>query len=131
MQENQTLANLAALPMSTPMQAAEELSRCVKDLGSVGAIISNHVDGHYFGEFYLPVFERAQSLDLPIYLHPAFPEKSKMASFEENFDKAATEAMSAYEWGWHSGVGLNFLRLFANGVFDRFPRLKITLTWAR
>ena len=33
--------------------------------------------------------------------------------------------MSAYALGWHSDIGLHFLRLFASGVFDRFPRLRL------
>ena len=127
-QEKQRFAGFAALPMSVPTKAAEELARCVTDLGFVGALISNHADGHYFdNEFYWPIFEQAQSLDVPIYLHPSFPEKSRAESFEGNFNKAAAEAMSAYAWGWHSDVGLHFLRLFASGLFDRFPRLKIIL----
>src|SRR6266498_1929254 len=35
-------AGFAALPMAEPQAAAEELSRCVKDLGFVGALIDNH-----------------------------------------------------------------------------------------
>jgi predicted TIM-barrel fold metal-dependent hydrolase len=124
----QRLAGFAALPMNSPLEAAEELSRCVKELGFVGTLISNHADGQYFDdEAYWPVFETAQSLDVPVYLHPTFPKESKRASFEGNFDRAATEAMSAYAWGWHSDVGLHFLRLFASGLFDRCPRLKIVL----
>jgi predicted TIM-barrel fold metal-dependent hydrolase len=122
------LAGFAALPMSSPAEAAEELSRCVNELKFVGALISNHAAGNNFDNVsYWPVFERAQELDVPIYLHPAFPEKSKTESFQGNFSQAAAEGMSAYAWGWHSDVGLHFLRLFAAGVFDRFPHLKIIL----
>lgn len=122
------LAGFAALPMNEPLEAAEELTRCFKELGFVGALISNHADGHYFDDpFYWPVFETAQSLDVPIYLHPTFPDKSKLASFSGNFDEAAKEAMSAYAWGWHTDVGLHFLRLFASGLFDKFPTLKLVL----
>ena len=122
------LAALAALPMTSPTQAAEELSRCVNELKFVGALISNHAEGHFFDEeSYWPVFQTAQDLDVPIYLHPTFPDKSRSGFFQGNFSNTAAEAMSAYAWGWHSDVGLHFLRLFAAGLFDRFPRLKIIL----
>ena len=122
------LAGFAALPMSSPSQAAEELSRCVSELGFVGALIGNHAEGHFFDdESYWPVFEVAQDLDVPIYLHPTFPDSAEASRFAGNFPKAAAEAMSAYAWGWHSDVGLHFVRLFASGLFDRFPRLKLIL----
>jgi predicted TIM-barrel fold metal-dependent hydrolase len=125
---NGRLAGFAALPMSSPLQAAEELSRCVHDLGFVGALISNHAEGHFFDDpSYWPVFEKAQSLDVPIYLHPTFPDQAQGSRFWGNFSKAAAEAMSAYAWGWHSDVGLHFVRLFASGLFDEYPRLKLIL----
>lgn len=122
------LAALAALPMNDPMAAAEELTRCVQDMKFVGALVSNHADGQYYDDpRYWPVFERAQDLDIPIYLHPTFATEAKMADFKGHFNHAAAEAMSAYAWGWHSEVGVHFLRLFASGLFDRLPRLKIIL----
>lgn len=35
--------------------------------------------------------------------------------------------LSMYAWGWHSENALHLIQLFAAGVFDRFPRLKIIL----
>ena len=35
--------------------------------------------------------------------------------------------MSAFSWGWHTETGLHILRLFASGLFDRFPTLKIVI----
>lgn len=122
------LAGFAALPMSSPVPAAEELSRCVQELGFVGALISNHAEGHFFDdENYWPVFAKAQELDVPIYLHPTFPDSSQASRYEGHFSEAAAHAMGAYAWGWHSDVGLHFVRLFASGLFDRHPRLKIIL----
>ncbi|KIV79376.1 hypothetical protein PV11_06939 [Exophiala sideris] len=125
---SERLAGFAALPMSSPLQAVDELTRCVQELGFVGALISNHAEGHFFDdELYWPVFEKAQALDVPIYIHPSFPDKTQAPRFQGNFSKAAAEAMSAYVWGWHSDVGLHFVRLFASGLFDRYPRVKLIL----
>ncbi len=126
--QTRRLAGFAALPMSSPLQAAEELSRCVNELGFLGALIGNHAEGHFFdNEKYWPVFEMAQDLDVPIYLHPTFPDPAEVSRFAGNFSGVAAEAMSAYAWGWHSDVGLHFVRLFASGLFDRFPHLKLIL----
>lgn len=30
-------------------------------------------------------------------------------------------------WGWHADTGLHVLRLFASGLFDKYPKLKIVI----
>jgi len=65
-------AGFAVLPMIEPDAAAKELVRCVREFGFVGALIDNHVSGKYCdGPEYYPVFQAAQELDVPIYLHPS------------------------------------------------------------
>jgi predicted TIM-barrel fold metal-dependent hydrolase len=41
------LAGFAVITMSQPAAAARELTRCVKDLGFIGALVENHVDGQF------------------------------------------------------------------------------------
>ncbi|MGC2675899.1 MAG: amidohydrolase family protein, partial [Mycobacterium sp.] len=61
----------ATLPMRDPDAAVAELERTVRDHGFVGALINGHVDGRYLDDpFFWPVFESAEALDVPIYLHP-------------------------------------------------------------
>jgi predicted TIM-barrel fold metal-dependent hydrolase len=143
---------LAVLPMASPRRAADELRRCVRELGLVGAMVDNHVervdgDGDggddddddaaatrggvrgervfYDREAFACVFEAAQELDVPIYLHPMFPTASLAQTYEGNYIDGAALSMASSGWGWHSECGLHVLRLFAAGVFDRFPKLKI------
>ena len=60
----------ATLPMLEPPAAAGELERTVRDLGFVGAMINGNVNGRYLDEkFFWPVFECAEALGVPIYLH--------------------------------------------------------------
>jgi predicted TIM-barrel fold metal-dependent hydrolase len=35
--------------------------------------------------------------------------------------------MGGSGWGWHSDVAIHILRLFAAGLFERLPRLKIII----
>lgn len=70
-------AGWAVLPLSKPDQAAAELERSVQILGFKGAMIYHHLkDGTYFDSGSGrsdPIFSKAQELDVPLYLHPAFP----------------------------------------------------------
>jgi len=118
----------AMLPMQEPSAAVEELTRCVNELHFVGALISNHTNGKYYDdESYWPIFERAQELDVPIYLHPTFPTIDMMTPYQGNYPKDVSLFLAAYGWGWHSDTGLHFLRLFSSGLFDRYPRLKMVI----
>ncbi|KAF9878005.1 2, 3-dihydroxybenzoic acid decarboxylase [Colletotrichum karsti] len=123
-------AAFALLPLEDPEAAAEELRRCVKDLGFVGALTGNHLDDGSFFDTpqYYPLWEAAQELEVPIYIHPTFADESEMkVNFEGPYDIEIAKALSAWGWGWHSRTSLHFLRLFAAGTFDRFPKLKIIL----
>src|SRR5208337_5618774 len=63
-------AGLACLPTQDPRAAADELERCVKQLGYRGAMIQGHTNGEYLdGQKYRMLWERAAALDAPIYLH--------------------------------------------------------------
>ncbi|KAK7756899.1 hypothetical protein SLS62_000915 [Diatrype stigma] len=44
-----------------------------------------------------------------------------------SYPLSAAVALATNAWGWHVDVGLHFLRLYAAGVFEAFPRLKIVL----
>ena len=68
------LRGFATLPMGDPETAAAELDRAVRDDGFVGALINGHVNGRYLDDkFFWPVFESAETLGVPIYLHPTVP----------------------------------------------------------
>jgi len=122
------LAGFAMITMSQPAAAARELTRCVQELGFVGALVENHVDGQFYDdERFWPVFETAQELDVPIYIHPCFPAENMVDYYKGNYEDSVAVALSAYGWSWHSETGLHILRLFASGLFDRFPRLKIVI----
>ncbi|KAF2431515.1 hypothetical protein EJ08DRAFT_648780 [Tothia fuscella] len=125
--ENKTrFAGFAVLPMAHPDEAATELRRCIKELGFVGALVDNHINGqHYDDKKFWPIFEAAQELDIPIYLHPTWPADPLAQHHQGNFPTSAGISMGSSGWGWHSDVGLHTLKLFASGLFDTYPRLKI------
>lgn len=122
------LAGFATLPMNDPEAAASELKRCIQKLAFVGALIENHLDGTFYdGERFWPVFATAQKLDVPIYIHPTFASDEMEQHYQGNYPNEVGKALSAFGWGWHAETGHHILRLFAAGLFDRFPKLKIII----
>lgn len=123
-------AGFAVLPVSDPALCAAELTRCIQDLGFVGALIDNHTSqGTYFdAESYLPFWAAAASLDVPIYLHPTWPTDTQLSlSYIGNFPTSASKSISASAFGWHSDVATHILRLVASGLFDKLPTLKVII----
>lgn len=125
--DNKThFAGFAVLPMAHPEEAAKELERSVKQHGFVGALIDNHVLGKYYdGPEYEPFWKQVHDLDVAIYIHPTWPSDDMAPQYTGNFTDGASRSLSASGWGWHTDTGLHFLRLFASGLFDKFPKLKI------
>jgi len=122
-------AGFAVLPMGHPSEAAQELRRCIKDLGFVGALVDNHANGTYYdGTAYLPFWKEAESLDVPIYLHPTWPTAQAVDMlYTGNFTPGAGTSMGSSGFGWHSDTALHILRLYASGLFDACPKLKVII----
>lgn len=118
----------AMLPMASPDAAADELARCVKEHGFVGALINDHLNGTFYDDSkFWPVFARAEELDVPIYIHPTFAADEWMPRYKGNYPDKAAFSMSIAGWGWHSETGLHVLKLWASGLFDKHPKLKIII----
>ena len=122
-------AAFAMLPMSDPPAAAKELERCVTKLGMVGAMIDNHLsDGTYYdGAEFWPVFQVAERLDVPLYIHPSTQTEERRKAFAGNYSKEVEMALAHWGFGWHAATATHVLRLFAAGVFDQYPKLKIVI----
>lgn len=111
----------AHLPLQDPREGADELERTVRQLGFRGALINGHCNGDYLDhERFWPVWERAEALGVPIYLHPAnAPDTASCL-------KGYPELWGAM-WGWGTETGTHALRLVFGGVFDRFPNTTVIL----
>jgi uncharacterized protein len=122
------LAAFATLPTAAPQAAADELDRAVTDLGFMGALINGHTQGRFLDDpTFWPIFERAQRLDVPIYLHPSDPPTAVRSAYYSGLSAHTAEMLAAAGWGWHVDTGLHALRLVIGGVFDEFPALQIII----
>jgi 2,3-dihydroxybenzoate decarboxylase len=114
-------SGFAHLPMQDPTVAADELERCVNDLGFCGAMINGHTNGQYLDDPMLyPFWERVESLGAPIYLHPADPVSTYPAI-------AGCDGLKRAMWEWGVETGSHALRLVVAGIFDRFPKVTLLL----
>jgi predicted TIM-barrel fold metal-dependent hydrolase len=120
-------AGLATLPTAAPDIAADELERTVRTCGFKGAMINGHIRGRYLDDpFFWPILERAQALQVPIYLHPTPPPQEVIAaSYAGHYSPEVTTAFSAAAWGWHIETAIHVLRLILSGAFDRYPSLQL------
>lgn len=121
-------AGFAALPTADPATAADELTRAVDDLGFKGALINGRTLERFLDDpFFWPIFEAAEALETPIYLHPMPPPKAVYDSYYSGFGDDVSFMLAAPAWGWHIETGLHVLRLILAGVFDRFPALQMII----
>ena len=122
--------------MAYPQLAAEELNRCIMELGFVGALVDSHLPDYtsYDSPSYNVLWETFESLDVPIYLHPTYPpirEVNETGGLYTASNHSYPDTIASYigtaGWGWHSDCGTQFLKLWMSGVFDRYPNMKIVL----
>jgi 2,3-dihydroxybenzoate decarboxylase len=115
------LAGLAAIAPQEPRDAAAELRRIAGAPGIKGWIVNSHTHGEYLDEEkFLPIFEAAQDLALPLYLHPREPSPGMVQPFLKY-------GLYFAGWGFAAEAGLHVMRLIMSGLFDRFPKLQIVL----
>lgn len=122
------LGAFACLSMHDPAQAAAELRRCVTEHGFHGALLNDYQHSGPRGETYLfydqPAYDTfwktCVELDVPIYIHPNAPH-------DVMYDKlyAQRKYLIGPPLSFANGVSLHLLGIISNGVFDRFPKLKI------
>jgi uncharacterized protein len=123
------LAGFATLPTQDPKIAAGELERTVRDFGFKGAAINGHTQGHYLDdEFFWPILERAETLKVPIYIHPTLPPQPVIkAYYTGNFAPEVTGMLAMAGWGWHIETAVHVLRIILSGAFDRYPDLQVII----
>jgi len=111
----------AALAPQSPEEAANELERAVKELDLKGwKTHSNYGENYLDEKRYWPIFERAEKLNVPIYLHPSFPTIPQLKT-------DYGWALSGAPFGFGVETALCMMRLVLSGVFDRYPGLKVIL----
>jgi hypothetical protein len=121
-------AGLAALPSADPAASALELERAVTELGLCGTMVNGRTQERFLDDpFFWPIFESAEALDVPLYLHPMPPARGVYDHYYAGFGDDVGFAFASGAWGWHVETGHHAVRLMLAGVFDRFPKLQLIL----
>ncbi|GLB34793.1 putative amidohydrolase [Lyophyllum shimeji] len=118
----------AALSMHNATEAAQELRRTVKELGFLGALVNDYQQSGpdnatllYYDQPGYDVFWRTVTeLDVPVYFHPRsnIGQIASLMYAHAPFIKGPAEEFAVT-------LSNHILGLCVNGVFDRFPSLKI------
>jgi 2,3-dihydroxybenzoate decarboxylase len=121
-------AGFASLPTTVPEACADELDRAVTELGLKGAMIHGLTgDGVFFDDKrFWPVFERAQALDVPLYMHPAVPHPAVVAAYYKDYIADYPALLNA-AWGFTVETATQGIRIVLSGVLDEYPNVKIVL----
>jgi hypothetical protein len=121
-------AGFAHLPLTAPEAAADELERCVRTHGFVGALVNGTTQDKFLdAPEFDPVLARAEQLGVPIYIHPNIPPESVRRAYYSDLPSPMDFMLAIAGWGWHAETAVHVLRLILSGALDRHPRLKILI----
>jgi uncharacterized protein len=119
---------LAVLPSADADAAAQELQRCVEELGCKGAILYGRVGEKNLDDaIFEPTFACAAALGVPLLIHPQIPRASIRDAYYSALGPSVDLALSTFAIGWHYEAGIQFVRAVLSGVFDRYPNLQVIL----
>ena len=120
-------AAFATLPVAAPEKAAEELDRRIAQ-GFKGTMINGHTRGRYLDDkFFSPILERAEALDVPVYIHPTMPPQPVVDAYYSGFSPGVSSIFSIAGWGWHIETSVHVIRMILGGAFDRHPKLQVII----
>ncbi len=117
-------SGLGTIPLQDPGLAAEELRRCVEELGLRGVEIGTHIDANTYlsrattnldNRALDPVWSAAEQVNAGVFVHP--------------WDMVGKERMPKYWLPWLVGMpaetSLAICSMMFGGVFDRFPGMRV------
>ncbi len=114
-------AFVASLPMNDPQGLLAEAERAVRELGAVGVQVFSNVSGKPLtAPETLPLFGLMAEFDLPLWLHPA-----RGANFPDYLQEKRSHYEIWWAFGWPYETSVAMAHIVFEGLFDRYPQLKI------
>ena len=115
---NPRFNGMAIIPLQDPEEAAKELRRAVEELGFLGAMMpSNGLPQPLGAKTYWPVYEEADRLGCCLAIHGGAHDRFGLDHL--------TMYVPVHALGHPWGLTLNFADILYNGIFERFPRVRI------
>ncbi len=120
-------AAFATLPTPDPKAAADELERTTSKLGFKGAMVHGATNGVFFDDpRFWPIYERAEALDVPLYVHPATPHEAVIDAYYRDYIDRFPGLLTA-AWGFTVETATQAIRIVLSGVLEKYPGVKIIL----
>ncbi len=117
-QRDSRFKGMALLPMQDPEAAAAELRRAVSELGMLGAMLpSNGLPELLGAKAYWPVYAEADRLGCAIAVHGGCHDRFGM----DHLNMYVPVHALGHPWG----LTINCASIVYNGIFDRFPNVRI------
>jgi uncharacterized protein len=115
---NPRFKGMAIIPMQDPEEAAKELKRAVTELGMLGAMMpSNGLPMPLGSKTYWPVYAEADRLGCCLAVHGGVHDRFGM----DHMNMYVPVHALGHPWG----ITVSCASIVYNGIFDRFPRLRI------
>ncbi len=110
-------AGLACLPWQIPDEAITEMER-IKEIGFRGIMLYSHIGGEQVdAPHFEPVYAHAESLGLPIMMHPTVP----------TWGEAIKDHWLIGMMGLQVDNSFALLRLILSGILERHPNLQLVM----
>ena len=115
---NPRFKGMALIPMQDPEEAAKELRRAVTELGMLGAMMpSNGLPTPLGSKMYWPVYAEADRLGCCLAIHGGAHDRFGM----DHMNMYVPVHALGHPWG----LTINCASIVYNGIFDRFPGVRI------
>jgi predicted TIM-barrel fold metal-dependent hydrolase len=114
---------VALLPTTNPDVMLSELERAVNDLGMVGGfyVVGPTVKPPDHPDYEL-LYQKAEELDVPLWVHPSRPP-----IYPDYIGEPTSQWQIWQTLSWLLDSSQAMVRLVFNGVFDRYPNLKLII----
>ncbi len=109
---------MAIIPMQDPEEAVKELTRTVEELGMLGAMMpSNGLPQPLGAKTYWPIYEEANRLGCCLAVHGGVHDRFGL----DHMNMYVPVHALGHPWG----LALNCANIVYNGIYDRFPKVRI------
>ncbi|MCF8095868.1 MAG: amidohydrolase family protein [Desulfobacteraceae bacterium] len=112
---------VAAVPMTDMDDALGEIDRAITELKLNGVEVPTPVnDKPLDAEEFMPLYEKMQDYNLPVYLHP-----DRYSDYPDYRAEDRSKYFIYTLWGWPYETTTAMTRLVCSGVLEKFPELKV------
>ena len=126
--DRKRLKGAALVPLQNVPAAIAEMERAITKLGMVTICLPTNVYGKNLNHpDFLPFFEAAQSLGIPLSVHPTVGHNGQPGLY--GVQSAGSERFDRFFFthivGFPFELMIAVLSIVGGGIFERFPRLKV------